>query len=126
MKQKADYHILTVTYNGIVSILKNLTADIARKTMQELLRHQSLRADPWNIAMHVSDAKDTADHNAKYSGRERNYGIMYTYGGFRTSTDSDFKIISLLEPDGVKLEIWPKPDDYDEQLAKALEQARIP
>lgn len=75
-----EWNILIVTQGGTVSLLKNLTEEVARQTMQRLTPP---RMRP---GAHTSN-------NQLYH-----------------CSDSDIKTLKAFGPEGVKLEVWPKAE----------------
>ena len=97
----AVWNIMTRTHGGTVSLLKNLTEDQARGAAQRLSR--AARIDnPWSDSNIWNKLKPPARSCTSYSVSAGDIANVYCWG-----------------PNDATLEIWPKPADYDDRLAKA-------
>lgn len=106
--EKAEWHILTVTNGGTVSLQQNLTETVARQVMQAL--HPGW--PPWSdyaILGLIGRARQDLE----------NPGRMYLVpppdpGGFRE--------VRCFGSGGIEFVVWPKPDDYEARRAALFEE----
>lgn len=106
MKEKADWCVVVKSQDN-VSILKGLTETIARETVKRVEFPRS--HNPWDIKEHV----DSTIWFRKNPNKSR------TYGGFGYNSSEVVKVWSF-KSDGTDLVVWPKPENFDKDLAKAL------
>lgn len=107
-KPKAEWCVMTRTRNGVVSLLKNLTEDEARGVMQRLRTPWDF-GDPWDVNQLIWQ-----ERKRRLGGNNIFWGTSYS------RTDGDLEQVECWGPPGKTLEVWPKPDDFDERLATAL------
>ena len=104
---------MTRTRGGTVSLIKNLTEDEARATLQRLRRPLD-QGGPWS------------DWQIRAEVQRRLKGPTSWYSGSYSPSDGDLEQIECWGPPDETLVVWPKPDDYDERVARitAEEEAR--
>lgn len=87
------------------TLLKNLTAEIARQTMRRLAPN----SDPWGFpAIHRKAVIEVCGPSA----------MLWPSG------DGGFKTVECFGPEGEKKTIWSKPDDFEERYAAILSAER--
>lgn len=119
------WHILVQTSKeSPVSILKNLTREMARKAMQTFYPH-----NPWSDEA-IKEAITREDRLKEYhrvqKAHQLSYGsgqVMGMYGGFHETPYGQHRcaLLDCWGPEGETMDVWPKPADYDDRLARAEE-----
>ena len=144
IEEPCVWHIVTVSNSGKVSILKNLTYSIARQTMREI----GMESNPWSdgvinqqvaakemeiIILRASKKAATTGQDQLVQTHDGTFlvrpsgGYAHAGSGGRfhgssgvSSTGSGMAKVKCWGPDGERMEVWPKPDDYDARLATAM------
>lgn len=106
------WNVLTMR-DGVVSLLKNLTEYECRAVMQRILG-----GDPWS--QHAIHYQVLASQ--PHSINQQNY-----YAGHARAAAEGWSVqrCECWGSLGSKLEVWPKPDDYDARLAEAFKVAAL-
>ncbi len=127
-----DWSILIRTAGGGVTYIRDLSETEARAVMRRLPGRDS---DPWSdgaIARMLAQEDEAKRYRAQLAAQGMMQGgsTMFFNASGHTSHISMPDQAVIVSADcysaaGVDLCVWPKPDDYDERLAKAREVAAL-